>query len=76
MIHVKFNLSKNEYNVLDVQVSSTNPIRSFYDGGFFDLEKDKILHLDEYGENLELINLGRYFASDHALIGGDYTFFQ
>jgi tetratricopeptide (TPR) repeat protein/endonuclease/exonuclease/phosphatase family metal-dependent hydrolase len=57
--------------VLDVIISSLNPVCSFFLHGAFDPAKQELLPL--LGTLGDEQNDGRYFASDHALVGVDFV---
>jgi tetratricopeptide (TPR) repeat protein len=57
--------------VLDVVISSLNPVCSFFLHGAFDPAKQELLPL--LGSLSSEQNDGRYFASDHALVGMDFV---
>ena len=69
----KHNLNEDtKPSVLDVIVSTLNPTISFsHPGGF--LPGRGLISLSDYdGEVTEILDSGRYFASDHTLLGGDF----
>lgn len=69
-------ISKEPMDVLDVMVSSMNPICSFFHPGVFNPADGSIIPLASYNDSalLASYNESRYFASDHALIGADLSF--
>ena len=65
-------LAIKDHSVLDVMVSNNVAALSFCHPGLFDPKDGQLIDIVMYDDNAPLQG-GRYFASDHSLIGADFT---